>query len=339
MTQAGPITRRRVAELAAVSEGTVSKVFNRPESVRAHTRERVLRMADKYGYRPNKAASALRRNGSGTILLLAYAPMYQGMARVYGVFYADAVAAVVDAINPSPYTLVMKRFSDRRELARELDAADSDGIVLFDLAMRPPVMELVTASSKPVVCCAQHCPDPTLNRVVVDEHGVGWLAGKRLLEAGLARPLVLTRTMSSAVHQARYIGFGDALGEASVPQVICADAAHAYTAIQEHIPALQAGEVDSVFAPDLMLYAAFPALLAAGLQVPRDVAAIGCDNLELPLPNQLRLESVDLRMGEVFRRGAEGLLELLAGSRERLDERIAPCLVPGNTVSPEQGDT
>lgn len=335
MSRTVPITRQRIAELATVSEGTVSKVFNRPELVRAQTRERVLRVAEKYGYRPNKAASALRRKGSGTILLLTYAPMYQGMARVYGMFYADAVAAVVDAINPSPYTLVMKQYWDLHELAHELKATDSDGIVLFNLVGRPQVMELVAASVKPVVCCAQHCPDPTLNRVLVDEHGVGWLAGKRLLEAGLARPLVLTRTLSSAVHQARYSGFTDAFGETLVPHVIC-DAAQAYTAMQGQIPALQAGEVDSIFAADLLLHAAFPALCAAGLQVPRDIAVIGCDNLELPLPHQLQLDSVDLRLGEVFRRGAEGLLELLAGTREHVDERIAPCLVSGNTVRSQE---
>src|SRR5215212_4023382 len=50
-----------VAERAGVSPATVSRVLNGAASVRAEYRERVLRVIEELGYRPNRLASNLRR--------------------------------------------------------------------------------------------------------------------------------------------------------------------------------------------------------------------------------------------------------------------------------------
>src|SRR5215216_6373132 len=49
-----------VAERAGVSPATVSRVLNGAASVRAEYRERVLRVIEELGYRPNRLASNLR---------------------------------------------------------------------------------------------------------------------------------------------------------------------------------------------------------------------------------------------------------------------------------------
>ncbi|MGW3045492.1 LacI family DNA-binding transcriptional regulator [Kitasatospora sp. NPDC001159] len=56
-----------VATAAGVSRQTVSNVLNAPERVRPKTRERVSRVIDELGYRPNRLAQALRANASGMI--------------------------------------------------------------------------------------------------------------------------------------------------------------------------------------------------------------------------------------------------------------------------------
>jgi LacI family transcriptional regulator len=55
------VTMKEVAALAGASLSTVSRVVNQDLSVRADLRERVQRAVDTLGYRPNFAASALRR--------------------------------------------------------------------------------------------------------------------------------------------------------------------------------------------------------------------------------------------------------------------------------------
>ena len=50
---------RELARLARVSVGTVDRALNGRPEISEETRERILRLADKHGYRPNPAARAL----------------------------------------------------------------------------------------------------------------------------------------------------------------------------------------------------------------------------------------------------------------------------------------
>lgn len=64
------VTRNQVAKEANVSSATVSRVFNNPNSVSQELRDNVLSAAKKLQYVPNKAASQLRRKGTGVIAVV-----------------------------------------------------------------------------------------------------------------------------------------------------------------------------------------------------------------------------------------------------------------------------
>ena len=53
------ITLKQVAKLAGVSLSTASRVINELPGVKPLTRERVLKVIDEYGYKPNPAARSL----------------------------------------------------------------------------------------------------------------------------------------------------------------------------------------------------------------------------------------------------------------------------------------
>ena len=58
------VTMQQVAELAGVSRGTVDRVLHGRPNVNAVVREKVLRAAEKLGYRCKKAASAPRHRAA-----------------------------------------------------------------------------------------------------------------------------------------------------------------------------------------------------------------------------------------------------------------------------------
>ena len=66
----GKANIRQVAELAGVSHQTVSRVLNDHPSIRPATRERVLKVIEDVGYRPNSAARALATSKSNRIGVL-----------------------------------------------------------------------------------------------------------------------------------------------------------------------------------------------------------------------------------------------------------------------------
>ncbi len=69
--------------MAGVSVATVSRVFNRPETVSADTRARVLAAAEAMGFRPNMAARTLRTGRVEAVALVLRA------THLSGEFYAE----------------------------------------------------------------------------------------------------------------------------------------------------------------------------------------------------------------------------------------------------------
>ncbi|WP_275001525.1 LacI family DNA-binding transcriptional regulator [Promicromonospora iranensis] len=70
MSAAVPPTSRDVARLAGVSQATVSYVLTGKGAISPATRERVLKVAESIGYRPNLAARSMRTRRSGRLAVI-----------------------------------------------------------------------------------------------------------------------------------------------------------------------------------------------------------------------------------------------------------------------------
>jgi LacI family transcriptional regulator len=81
-----PVTRKEVANRAAVSEATVSYVVNNgPRPVAPDTRARVVQAIEELGYHPSDVARSLRKQRTSTIGLIVpdtANPFYGEIARI-----------------------------------------------------------------------------------------------------------------------------------------------------------------------------------------------------------------------------------------------------------------
>lgn len=81
------ITIKEIAELAGVSRGTVDRVLNKRGGVNRAVEERINRMVEQYGYKPNKTARALvNRKRLFTIGVIS--------ATVENVFFRDVLEGI-----------------------------------------------------------------------------------------------------------------------------------------------------------------------------------------------------------------------------------------------------
>ena len=98
---------RDVARLAGVSHQTVSRVVNGHPSIRASTRERVLRAIETLGYRPNAIARALATAHTSRIGVFVDSPTYYGPMGMFGGFEVAArdrgfsVTAITGGAHPA----------------------------------------------------------------------------------------------------------------------------------------------------------------------------------------------------------------------------------------------
>ena len=70
------VTIKQIAELAGVSRGTVDKVLNGREGIKAETKDRVLRIADELNYKPNYLGKALVQSKAKTKIGVILTPEY-----------------------------------------------------------------------------------------------------------------------------------------------------------------------------------------------------------------------------------------------------------------------
>ncbi len=144
-------TMRDIAQVAGVSQSTVSRVLNDVPTrvpIAAETRERVTVAARKLGYRPNPLARGLR--GAPTMLLGAV------VRDITDPFFAGAIEALSGAASHHGYNLVLGHARGRADealaLTAVLETRHCDAIVLLgDLQDQPRLLADVADLPVPVV--------------------------------------------------------------------------------------------------------------------------------------------------------------------------------------------
>ena len=270
-----------VAQLAGVSQKTVSRVFNDEQYVSADVRRRVLEAAERLGYRRNNAARALasgrtRSIGVVTLGTALYGPasLLMGVERVVrGTGYALRVVNTVEG-DPGGVAGAVDSLLDQGVdgivISEPIDEQAGGG----DGALRVDVPILVLGAPSPVVA-------PTVLTAGGGADAMARAATEHLL--GLGHTTVHHLAGPQAWYAARYRmeGWRTALTAhgRQAPPVVQGDwsAASGYAAGR----GLAAdGDVTAVFAAnDDMAIGLVRALTEAGLRVPHDVSVVGFDDI------------------------------------------------------------
>ena len=150
-----PPTMRDIANLAGVSQSTVSRVLNDVATrvpITEDTRSRVTEAARQLGYRPNPLARGLR--GAPTMLLGAV------VRDITDPFFAGAIEALSEAARSRGYNVVLGHAHSRADeaivLTNVLETRHCDAIVLLgDMQDQPRLLEDLRDSSVPVIALWQ----------------------------------------------------------------------------------------------------------------------------------------------------------------------------------------
>ncbi|UYM03487.1 LacI family DNA-binding transcriptional regulator [Solicola gregarius] len=184
MTGTTRVTIRDVARKAGVSVTTVSHALNGKGQIRPETRERIRKVASSLGYRPSRAAQALRRSRTGTIALIL--PSSGSRAEEREMISLDYYMAIASACAQGAfshgYSLVLP---PRLTTADEWRVLAPDGVVLCDPAMNDERIDLLEELGVPVVSIERDSGRPerpyyvagdnvgNMNDVLTHLHGVG----------------------------------------------------------------------------------------------------------------------------------------------------------------------
>ncbi|MFC1582184.1 LacI family DNA-binding transcriptional regulator [Planctomycetota bacterium] len=323
------VNRDFIAAKAGVSSATVSRVFNNPDSVSSGKVTAVLKAARKYGYSPNKMASALRRNDTGIISFLELRDPDHVEGRDYLWSYADAIKGVKKAIDSTMYMLNLQSLA-RDEFPKLADAYPCDGIIAHYLA-DPALNELVSRQGIPYVLCYRNS-DPKYNTVFVDEVHGGYLAGRKLSDTGHRKPAHINSTSLAGVCGNRWEGFKKGIG--GEPLLIQGGLGikGGYESGQKLAKAFKAGKVDSVFVVnDLTAFGVMQALNEAGIRIPEDLSLIGYDNIPYLDSLPVRIATINLPLSQTYATAARLLLQNIRTGAP-IYQAVKPEFVEGQSV-------
>jgi LacI family transcriptional regulator, galactose operon repressor len=293
--------------------GTVSNVLNRPETVGAATRERVLAAIAELGFVRNESARHLRAGSSRTIGLV--------VLDVANPFFTDVARAVEDVASEHGLSVLLCNSDDQPEKeSAYLDLLTEQrvqGVVITPTATLSPRLDAVRRRGVPLVLLDRRAPGPDQCAVAVDDVLGGRLAAEHLIERGHRRIAFVGGSSALPQVQERYDGVLAAVREACGDDdalTVLSPAGLTVSGGREaagRIVGMPAGRRPTavVCANDLLALGMLQELVRHGFDVPGDLALVGYDDIEFAAAAAVPLTSVRKPRAEIGRLAAELLLE------------------------------
>ena len=131
-------TIQDVARIAGVSTATVSRTLSKPSVVAKSTREAVLDAVAETGYRVNATASNLRRQRTGTVIVL--------LPNLANPFFSQILAGLASVLTPAQLGMLIadtQSGPDPEERLRHyLTSGQADGLILLDGTLSPEALKV-----------------------------------------------------------------------------------------------------------------------------------------------------------------------------------------------------
>lgn len=307
-----------IARLAGVSTSTVSRALAGSKLVNEETRTRIMELARSLKYTINIGAQNLRLKQNRTIGVVI---PYDSATRQHlsDPFFLSMLGSLADALTEQGFDMLVSRVD-----AEELDAAAAPfdtgrviGIVLIGQWRHHDQLNQLAARHVPIVVWGAQLPQQLYCTVGGDNVSGGDLAVSHLLQQGRQRIAFFGDINLPEVGQ-RYQGYCQALQRAGMPvdPALQVSVAFLPDSGRQAVQELLRREVrfDAIFAgSDLLAMTAINTLRTHGLEVPRQIAVVGYDDIELSTYFHPPLSTIRQPIRAAGRALVASLLELIEG--------------------------
>ena len=323
------ITIADVAREAGVSQQTVSRVLNDKREISPATRERILLVIQRLGYRPSRIARGLATSRTMTIGLI--------VPDIGNPFFSEMARGADRAAHEAGYSLLLgNTFEDAQREADVLHALEDkrvDGFILCSSRLPQDKLDEFCASQPAVVLVNRESQHAGVGTVRVDDAAGAREAVRHLVAQGRRVIGFLAGPAASYSGQDRVTGYRAALAQAGLaldPQLVVHSLPYLEGGRQAALSLLTARlDVNALLCyNDLVAVGALQACAKLGRRVPEDVAVIGCDDIPLAEMVTPPLTTLSISQQDLGAQAVKLLLNKLGGrDGERRDIVLRPLLV------------
>ena len=308
-------TIQDVAAQAGVSVATVSRVMNGSPRVSPAAQARVLDAIDRLDYHPNLLGRNLRRTETRMVLVV--------LPTIANPFYAGIVQGIEETAHREGYNVLLCNTASDPERERlylnMLSQRLADGAIL--LAPELGVQELERlCRSHPLVQCCEYLEGAAVSHVTIDNRAAARDAVRHLVSLGHTRIGLVMFEPCYVSQFARIYGYQDGMAEAGISyqQNYFAEGDFGFESGRaggEQLLRLPGGvRPTAIFAgSDLMAMGVVQAAREAGLSVPKGLAVVGFDDIDVATMGEPQLTTVAQPQHDLGRVSMEVLLRQLRG--------------------------
>ncbi len=333
---------RDVADLAGVSQATVSYVLNAKSSTRIspETRRRVLDAADTLSYRPNAIARAMV---SGKSKIIGTYQPHEGKSVLAGFWTNSVIRGISEALHSQQFHLLLYGYRESEEpsLSAFMDGR-VDGLIVLAPHKTDALPRQLAMSGFPTAIISGVGYDDT-DAISVDADNVqgARLAMDHLVDLGHSQIALLAGPVGVPNAEDRRKGYELAVQEHNLPVPQSYRIQSGFSREQGEEAAIAALNLNprptALLAPnDISALGVLNACAIRGLRVPDDVSVIGFDNVpycELCTPRLTTIAQPAIEMG---RGAAEMMLSLISDELFPEKNRKYPLelIIRESTASP-----
>jgi LacI family transcriptional regulator len=303
-------TIKDVAREAGVSVASVSRALNSGNGVTAETGQHIREVAKRLRYVPHAAARTLITRRTHTIGAL--------LPDLYGEFFSELIRGIdLAARARGLHLLVSSSHEGAEDAAAALRAMQGrvDGMLILSARVDAAFLHANLAASVPAVLLNSAVKSKAYSVLNIDNYGGAFAMVRHLLNTGRTRVAHIAGPTGNFDAQQRDQGYRAAMA-ADAPieplNVIAGDFTEesGYHAGQQLLAQKQ--RPHAVFAAnDMMAVGCLYAFREAGLDVPRDIALAGFDDIPIARYVTPTLSTVRVRIADLGQRALEHLAGLL----------------------------
>ena len=312
MMEKEKLTLREIAKMAKVSHTTVARVLSNDQRVREETKNRILSLVNKLGYKPDARVRHLVLKRSNLIGLV--------VADISNPFYAELARGIEDKAHQEGYNVIFCSTDNKPERMETyvhlMIDVGVDGFIFTSARLREPLIEKLIAERLPLVLVNRKLSGEAFNYVVLNNVKGAYEVTKHLINLGYRKIAIIDGPSNVSTGLDRLRGYQRALKDHQIPlnpdyiihgpfaRVTGYDGARRLLEMENRPEAIFGGS-------DYIAMGVIDAVEEMGLRVPEDVGLVGFDDTEFASNQRIRLTTVSQNKYDMGNLGVQILIDLI----------------------------
>lgn len=323
------ISIREVAKLAGVSPATVSRVMNSTANVNEEKRQRVLRVIQETGFRPNETARTLYKKSARIISMI--------VPNIDNPFFNEMTQSIEAEVYRHDYRLMLCNSNNdvKKELhnIELLTRMNADGLIL--LTNGGKIFQKIHQFDIPVVALDRELWNAhDITCLESDHYEGGRLSMEHLLQCGCKNIVNMRGPQELSSGRKRFEGYLHACQKHRVvPKFV--DCKYDYEDGLKQAEAILRTypDVDGIIAAnDMVALSVYKVLAKHGKRVPEDIQLIGFDNIRLSHIMTPELTTIAQPIKEMGRQAVLSLIDQIEGKQTQTHYTFEVNLIERQTT-------